>query len=145
MKILHVVSCDYTCLISLLPPIHNRRSNQVQQSYLIYPNDPFVSRALPKLITPPHTASSVKKHICEIEGLSGAESSRLFESLSSRGAAAESSKLAVKGDSGLGLSKDDPIFLVVGVEDVIFLCIFVKPLRKLRKIPNQEIAKEKKT
>lgn len=84
----------------------------------IYANNPFISRALPKLITPPRTASSVKKHICKIEGLSGAESSRLFESLSSRSATAESSKLVLKEDSGLGLSKDDPIVLVVGVEDV---------------------------
>ena len=83
----------------------------------IYANNPFISRTLPKLITPPRTASSVKKHICKIEGLSGAESSRLFESLSSRSAAAESSKLAVKEDSGLGASRDDPIVLVVGVED----------------------------
>lgn len=60
----------------------------------------------------------MKKHICKIEGLSGAESSRLFESLSSPSAAAESSKLAVREDSGLGLSKDDPIVLVVGVGDV---------------------------
>ena len=27
---------------------------------------------------------------------------------------------------------------------VVFLCIFVKPLRKLRKIPNQDIARKKK-
>ena len=60
----------------------------------------------------------MKKHICKIEGLSGAQSSRLFESLSSRGAAAESSKFAVKEDLWPGLSKDDPIVLVVGVEDV---------------------------
>ena len=81
-------------------------------------NNPFISRTLPKLITPPRTASSVKKHICKIEGLSGAQSSRLFESLSSRSATAESSKLAVKEDPGLGLSEDDPIVLVVGVKDV---------------------------
>ena len=60
----------------------------------------------------------MKKHICKIEGLSGAQSSRLFESLSSPDAAAETSKLAVKEDSGLGFSNDDPIVLVVGVEDV---------------------------
>lgn len=42
----------------------------------------------------------------------------LSESLSSRSAAAESFKLAVKEDPGLGLSKDDPIVLVVRVEDV---------------------------
>lgn len=84
----------------------------------IYANNPFISRTLPRLITPPRTASSVKKHICKIEGLSGAKSSMLFESLSSPSAAAESSKLAVKEDCGLGFSKDDPIVLVVGVEDI---------------------------
>ncbi|KIJ98702.1 hypothetical protein K443DRAFT_8967 [Laccaria amethystina LaAM-08-1] len=33
----------------------------------IYADDPYISRTLPKLITPPFTASSVKKHLCKIE------------------------------------------------------------------------------
>ena len=60
----------------------------------------------------------MKRHICKIEGLSGTENSRLFGSLSSPSAVAESSKFAVKEDSRLGLSEDDPIVLVVGVVDV---------------------------
>ncbi|EDQ99912.1 uncharacterized protein LACBIDRAFT_334602 [Laccaria bicolor S238N-H82] len=67
----------------------------------IHANNTFISRTL---ITPPRTASSMKKRICKIKGF--------------RSAAAESFKLAVKEDPGLGLSKDDPIVLVVRVEDV---------------------------
>ncbi|KIJ89716.1 hypothetical protein K443DRAFT_613953 [Laccaria amethystina LaAM-08-1] len=32
----------------------------------IYANDPFLSRTLTKFITPPHTALSVKNHICSV-------------------------------------------------------------------------------
>ena len=41
----------------------------------------------------------------------------LFESLSSESAVVESSRLAFGGYSGPGLSENDPIVLVVGVED----------------------------
>ena len=83
----------------------------------IYANNPFISRTLPKFVTPPRTALSVKKHLCKIEGLSAPTSSTLFESLSSETAVAESSRLGFGGYSGLGLSESDPIVLVVGIED----------------------------
>ena len=83
----------------------------------IYANDPFISRTLPKFVTPPHTALSIKHHLCKIEGLSAPASSTLFESLSSGTAVVESSRLAFGGYSCPGSSEDDPIVLVVGVED----------------------------
>jgi len=46
----------------------------------IYSNDPFISRILPKSLTPPHTVLSIKKYLCKTEGLSGSNAS-LFESL----------------------------------------------------------------
>ena len=60
---------------------------------------------------------SVKKHLCKIEGLSGPNGSTLFESLSSQTAVEESFRLAVRESSGPGVSEDDPMVLVVGVED----------------------------
>jgi len=48
----------------------------------IYANDPFLSRTLTKFITPPHTALSVKGHICSIENLPRTTECSLFESLS---------------------------------------------------------------
>ena len=83
----------------------------------IYANNPFISRTLPKFVTPPRTALFVKNHLCKIEGLSALTSSTLFESLSSETAVVESSRLAFGGYSGPGSSEKDPIVLVVGVED----------------------------
>ena len=83
----------------------------------IYANNPFISRTLPKFVTPPRTALSVKNHLCKIEGISAPTSSTLFESLSSEIAAVKSSRLAFGGYSGPGSSENDPIILVVGVED----------------------------
>ena len=48
---------------------------------IYYANDLFISCTLPKFIMPPHTALSVKKHLCKIEGLSAHTSSMLFKSL----------------------------------------------------------------
>ena len=84
----------------------------------IYANDLNISRTLPKLITPPLTASSVKKHLCKIEGLSGATSTTLFESLSSQTAVEELSRLSLRGYTGPGLFVNNPIVLVVGEQDV---------------------------
>jgi hypothetical protein len=57
------------------------------------------------------------KHLCKIEGLSGATNSTLFESISSQTAVTESFQLALREPSGPGLSEDDPIVLVVQTED----------------------------
>ena len=82
-----------------------------------YAKNPFISRTLPKFFTPPRTAFSVKKYLCKIEGLSGPTSSTLFESLSSHTAVEESFRFSVREHSGPGVSEDDPMVLVVGVED----------------------------
>ena len=82
----------------------------------IHGTDPSISRTLPKLITPPLTASSVKKHLCKIEGFPGATCT-LFESLSSQTAVEETSRLSLRGSTGPGLSEDDPIVLVVWSQD----------------------------
>ncbi|KIK02072.1 hypothetical protein K443DRAFT_542968 [Laccaria amethystina LaAM-08-1] len=83
----------------------------------IYANNPFISRTFPKFVAPPRTALSVKNHLCKIEGLSAPTSSALFESLSSETAVVESSRFGFRGYSGPELSENDPIVLVVGVED----------------------------
>ena len=85
----------------------------------IYANDPNISRTLQKLITPPLTASSVKKHLWKIEGLTGATSTvTLFESLSSQTAVEDLSRLSLRGYTGPGLFVNNPIVLVVGEQDV---------------------------
>ncbi|KIK02063.1 hypothetical protein K443DRAFT_97581 [Laccaria amethystina LaAM-08-1] len=109
---LHLRSYNFTVYYRLYIKDGPIRSNNP-----IYADNPFISRTLPKFITPPRNALSVKKHLCKIEGLSGPTGSTLFESLSSKTAAEESFRLAVRGYSGPGASEDDPMVLVVGVED----------------------------
>ena len=93
------------------------KDGPIRSNNPIYANNPFISRTLPKFVTPPRTALSVKKYLCKIEGLSGPTSSTLFASLSSQTAVEESFRLAVREYSGSGVSEDDPMVLVVGVED----------------------------
>ena len=69
---------------------------------------------MPKSLTPPHTALSLKKYLCKIEGLAGSNAS-VFESLSSDIALADSTRLKLRGHLGLGASSRDPMVLVVGV------------------------------
>ncbi|EDR04150.1 uncharacterized protein LACBIDRAFT_330720 [Laccaria bicolor S238N-H82] len=83
----------------------------------IYVDNLFISRTLLKLVAPPRAALSITKHLCKIEGFSGATSSTLFESISSQTAATESFRLALKDPSGPGWSEDDSIVLVVEAED----------------------------
>jgi hypothetical protein len=109
---LHLRSYNFTVYYRLYTKDGPIRSNNP-----IYADNPFISRTLPKFITPPRNALSVKKHLCKIEGLSGPTGSTLFESLSSQTAVADSFRLAVRKYSGPGVYEDDPMVLVVGVED----------------------------
>lgn len=82
----------------------------------IYYDDPITSRILPKSLTPPHTALSLKMYICKMEGLAGSNA-KVFESLSSDKALADSTRLKLRGTLGLGASSRDPMVLVVGVPE----------------------------
>jgi len=85
----------------------------------IYANDPFISRTLARLITPPHTALLVKNHLLKIEGFARMTPCTLFESLINQTAVEDNStRLSIKNQSGPGLSEDDPVALVVEVQDV---------------------------
>lgn len=79
----------------------------------IYANDEFIGRTRSRLITPPHTALSLKNHLCKIEGFNAGTSSTLIESFLNTEAMDASARVPLKGDSGPGLSEDDPMILVV--------------------------------
>ena len=65
-----------------------------------------------KLIIPPYTASSVQYHLCNIEGFPSKTTSTLFKSLFqalfSQVADNDSTRLSIRGNSGLGSSEDEP-------------------------------------
>lgn len=111
---------SYTTACCYTQSVHYRlytKDGPITSNNPIYANNPFIGRTLPKHITPPRTALSLKKHLCKIEGLPSATSFELFESLSSHTAVLDSSRLALREYSGFGLSEDDPVVLVVGLED----------------------------
>jgi hypothetical protein len=60
---------------------------------------------------------SVKNHLCKIEGFNAGTSSTLIESFSDAEAMDASARVLLKGDSGPGLSEDDPMILVVEPRD----------------------------
>ena len=61
---------------------------------------------------PPHTAASLKRYVCKIEGLEGPENSALYLSLSEKKPVADSARLALRGNSGPGSSEVDPVVFV---------------------------------
>ena len=95
------------------------KDGAIQTLNPIYSNDPFISRILPISITPPHTALSLKKHLCKIEGVAGRGSNAfLFETLSSDAAIPDSTRLKLRGHLGSGSSSREPMALVFGVAEV---------------------------
>ena len=94
------------------------KNGPISSNKAIYANDPFLSRTLTKFITPPHTALSVKRHICTVENLPKISECSLFESLSSLAAIENATQLSIRAHSGPGLSEDEPVVLVTGSQDV---------------------------
>ncbi|EDR01802.1 uncharacterized protein LACBIDRAFT_295543 [Laccaria bicolor S238N-H82] len=81
----------------------------------IFSNDSFISCISSKSVRPPHTAASLKKCICKMEGVEGLENCALYSSLSEREPLDDSARLALRGNSepGPGSSKVDPVIFVV--------------------------------
>ena len=67
---------------------------------------------------PPHTAASLKRYVCKIEGLEGPENGALYLSLSEKRPVADSARLALRGNSGPGSSELDPVVFVVDKDAV---------------------------
>ncbi|EDR06236.1 uncharacterized protein LACBIDRAFT_329075 [Laccaria bicolor S238N-H82] len=78
-----------------------------------YSNDRFIGRILSKAVTPPHTAASLKSHLCKIEGFSGSENAHLYSSLLSQTILDNSSRLALMNRHGPGSSEKEPMVLLI--------------------------------
>ncbi|KIJ93829.1 hypothetical protein K443DRAFT_111438, partial [Laccaria amethystina LaAM-08-1] len=78
-----------------------------------YSNDHFVSHILSKAITPPHTAASLKSHLCKIEGFSGLKNAYLYLSLLSQTILDNSSCLPLMNRYGPGSSEKEPMVLLI--------------------------------
>ena len=98
-----------------LGPVYYRlytKGGAIESYNPIYSNDPFISRILPKSLTPPRTILSLKKYLCKIEGFAGL-SAILFESPSSDAVVRDFRLL--KLCDRLGVSSREPMALFVEV------------------------------
>ena len=79
----------------------------------IFSNDRSTSRISSKSVRPPHTAASLKRYVCKIEGVEGPEKTALYLSLSENKPVDDPTRLALRGNSGPGSSELDPVVFVV--------------------------------
>ncbi|EDR06353.1 uncharacterized protein LACBIDRAFT_329067 [Laccaria bicolor S238N-H82] len=99
-----------------LPTVYYRpyqEDSTIESRSPAYSNDRFVGRILSKAVTPPHTASSLKSHLCDIEGFSGSENASLYLSLSSQMILDNASRLALMNRYGPGSSEKEPMVLLI--------------------------------
>jgi len=75
----------------------------------------FISRVLSKSVTPPHTAASLKKHLCSCEGFKATEKCDLHLSLSEKIPVEDSTRIPLRGGDGPGMSESEPMALVIDV------------------------------
>jgi hypothetical protein len=102
----------------------------------IYSNDLFISHISAKSVAPPRTAASLKKYLCKIEGYPG--KGNLYLSLGEKTPLDDSSRLALRGDSGAGSSEFDPVALIVGVKEKRMKAPDMVDLKKLDQWAEEE-------
>ncbi|EDR02754.1 uncharacterized protein LACBIDRAFT_332021 [Laccaria bicolor S238N-H82] len=88
------------------------KDGPLESNSLIYSNDHFISRIVSSSVRPPHTAASLMRYLCKMEGLA-LQKCILFQSLSELTALENSIHLPLRGTTGPGASDLDPMALVV--------------------------------
>ena len=110
------MSCFALILSIDLPIVYYRpyqEDGAIESRSPAYSNDRFIGRILSKAVTPPHTAASLKSHLCDVEGYSGSENSYLYSALSSQTILDDASRLALMNRSGPGSSEKEPMVLLI--------------------------------
>ena len=112
------ILCRIYHLFCTMRPVYYRlytTEGPLESNNPIFSNDRFISRISSKSVRPPHTAASLKKCFCKIEGLEGPENCALYLSLSEREPLDDSARLALRGNSepGPGSSEVDPVIFIV--------------------------------
>ena len=115
-----VIVCQMSCFAitfsSDLPTVYYRpyqEDGAIESRSPAYSNDRSIGRILSKAVTPPHTAASLKSHLCKIEGFPGSENAHLYSSLLSQTILDNSSRLALMNRYGPGSSEKEPIVLLI--------------------------------
>ena len=104
-RLFHILRAVYYRLYTKEGPLESNKP--------IFSNDRSISRISSKSVRPPHTAASLKRYICKIEGVEGPEKVALYLSLSEKTPVNDSARLALRGNPGPGSSEVDPVVFVV--------------------------------
>jgi len=67
-------------------------------------------------VAPPHTAASLKKYVCRVEGFETAEKCTLFLSLVEKIPIGDDTRLSLRAKSGPGVSELEPMALIVDIQ-----------------------------
>ena len=105
----------YLALIKPTRSVYYRlytKDGPLESNSPFYSNDHFISRIVSSSVRPPHTAASLMRYLCKIEGIAF-QNCILFQSLSEMTALADSIHLSLLGTTGPGASDLDPMALVV--------------------------------
>jgi hypothetical protein len=115
-----VIVCQISCFALIfsidLPTVYYRpyqEDGTLESRSPAYSNDHFVGHILSKAVTPPHTAASLKSHLCKIEGFSGLKNAYLYLSLLSQTILDNSSCLPLMNRYGPGSSEKEPMVLLI--------------------------------
>ena len=130
--------CDFTCSSKVYYRLYTE-DGPLESYYPIYSNDLFISRVSSKSIAPPRTVASLKKYLCKIEGYQ-VETGKcnLYLSLGEKTPVEDSSRLALRGNSGAGSSEFDPVALIVGVKEKRMKAPDMVDLKKLNQWPEED-------
>ena len=109
--------CDFTCPSQVYYRLYTE-DGPLESYNPIYSNDLFISRISSKSVAPPRTVASLKKYLCKIEGYQvEIGKCNLYPSLGEKIPVEDSSRLALRGNSGAGSSEFDPVGLIVGAKE----------------------------
>ena len=83
----------------------------------VNPEDPYLARIVAKSVAPPHTVSSLKRHLCKVEGITNHQDSSLFSTPLSQLAMDNSYRPSVLNDSGSWSTPQEPFALVAPLSE----------------------------
>jgi hypothetical protein len=105
-----VASC-----VPKFPPVYYRvysPAGGVEVKNPEFSEDPYLGRALAIRVAPPHTATSVKHHICGREEIADYEHTNLFTNISCLTPLDDSEPVHILDRAGTGSTPGDPVALV---------------------------------
>ena len=79
----------------------------------VYSDDLHLGRIPAELVTPPHTALSLKRCLSGLENVQDVPAAKLFLSASSKAPLEDASRVAIHASAGHGCTPNEPIVLVI--------------------------------